>query len=179
VLVLPAAFLMRYMDNEATPTLTPVPGIDLDDYKRSLIERFTNAAIKYTLARLCAESSDRIPKWLVPVIASQLASGGDIGCSAAIVASWARYAEGTDELGDPIDVVDALRDELVDIARTQRTNPLAFIENRALFGDLVDNSRFASAYQDALLSLFEVGARMTVRRLAESGLPVIIPRSTP
>ena len=33
-----AEFLMRYMDTEATPTLLPVPGIDLPDYKRTLIE---------------------------------------------------------------------------------------------------------------------------------------------
>ena len=35
-----AEFLMRYMDTEATPTLLPVPGIDLPDYKRTLIETF-------------------------------------------------------------------------------------------------------------------------------------------
>ena len=34
--------LARYMDEEATPTLAPVPGVDLDDYKRTLIERFSN-----------------------------------------------------------------------------------------------------------------------------------------
>ena len=58
------------------PTLEPVPGVDLDDYKHQLIERFANPEIKDTLARLCAESSDRIPKWLVPVIRHQLAHDG-------------------------------------------------------------------------------------------------------
>ena len=61
-------FLLGYMDDEATPTLAPVPGVDLDAYKHQLIERFANPEIRDTLARLCAESSDRIPKWLVPVI---------------------------------------------------------------------------------------------------------------
>ena len=69
-------FLLDYMDLEATPTLEPVPGIDLDVYKQTLIERFSNAEVRDTIARLCAESSDRIPKWLVPVIRMQLASGG-------------------------------------------------------------------------------------------------------
>ena len=64
------------MDGEATPTLSPVPGIDLDDYKQQLIERFANPEIRDTLARLCAESSDRIPKWLVPVIRHNLDAGG-------------------------------------------------------------------------------------------------------
>ena len=53
----------------------PVPGIDLDRYKTNLIERFSNGAIRDTLARLCAESSDRIPKWLLPVVRDNLATG--------------------------------------------------------------------------------------------------------
>ena len=158
-----AAFLTRYMDREATPTLRPVPGIDLEAYKVTLIERFSNPEVRDTLARLCAESSDRIPKWLLPVIRDQLASGGEIVCGAAIIASWARYAEGVDEQGEPIDVVDPLRDELVAIAGTQRENPLAFIQNRQLFGDLADDERFTTAYLAALTSLFERGALATVR----------------
>ena len=57
-----------YMDEEATPTLAPVPGVDLDEYKRTLIERFSNPEVRDTIPRLCAESSDRIPKWLLPVV---------------------------------------------------------------------------------------------------------------
>ncbi len=158
-----SSFLRRYMDREATPTLHPVPGIDLAEYKNTLIERFLNPEVRDTLARLCAESSDRIPKWLVPVIREQLDSGGEIECSAAIVASWARYDEAIDEQGEPINVVDALRDELVAIAATQRQNPLAFIQNRALFGDLADDERFSAAYLAALTALFERGAHATVR----------------
>ena len=61
-----AEFLRAYMDSEATPTLKPVPGIDLPDYKRTLIERFANPGVQDTIARLCFGSSDRIPKWLLP-----------------------------------------------------------------------------------------------------------------
>ena len=93
------AFLLGYMDSEATPTLAPVPEVDLDGYKHTLIERFSNPQIRDTVARLCAESSDRIPKFLLPVIRAQLVTGGEIRRSAAVVASWARYAEGVDEQG--------------------------------------------------------------------------------
>ena len=51
-----AGFTRAYMDREATPTLAPVPGVDLDDYKATLIERFANPEIRDTLARLAAES---------------------------------------------------------------------------------------------------------------------------
>ena len=160
-------FLLGYMDHEATPTLQPVPGVDLQQYKNQLIERFANPQIRDTLARLCAESSDRIPKWLLPVIREQLASGGEIARSALVVASWARYAEGQDEQGQPIEVVDRLRDQLIERARGQREEPLNFISDRDLFGDLIDNERFVLAYRAALDSLHSRGALATLKAMQE------------
>src|SRR6266571_3278221 len=156
------AFLLGYMDEEATPTLAPVPGVDLDGYKHTLIERFSNPQVRDTIARVCAESSDRIPKWVLPVIRQQLSMGGEIKRSAAIVASWARYAEGVDEQGQPIQVVDRLKDRLMEIARRNREDPEGFIANRELFGDLADDQRFVTAYRTALVSLHERGAQATL-----------------
>jgi mannitol 2-dehydrogenase len=161
-------FLLGYMDEEATPTLSPVPGVDLDKYKHTLIERFSNPEVRDTIARLAAESSDRIPKWVLPVIREQLAKGGDIKRSAAIVASWARYAEGVDEQGLPIEVVDRLKDSLMQIASRNREDPDAFIANRELFGDLIDDKRFVTAYRSALASLHDRGARATLESLVEA-----------
>jgi mannitol 2-dehydrogenase len=164
-----AGFLLAYMDREATPTLEPVPGIDLGAYKHQLIERFSNAQVKDTVARLCAESSDRIPKWLLPVIRHNLDTGGEIDRSVAVVASWARYAEGVDEQGEPIEVVDRLKDTLVATAQRQiKDEPLAFIADRDLFGDLIDNDRFVATYRTMLDSLHEKGARATLEALAAS-----------
>ena len=156
-------FLLGYMEEEAAPTLPPVPGIDLHRYERELLERFANPHVRDTVARLCAESSDRIPKWLLPVIRSRLANGGEITRAAAIVASWARYAEGVDEQGGPIDVVDRLRDRVMANARR---GPDAFIADRELFGDLAEDPRFAEAVRGALRSLHERGARATLAALA-------------
>jgi mannitol 2-dehydrogenase len=160
-----ARFLLTYMDTEATPTLEPVPGIDLHAYKRNLIARFSNPQVRDTVARLCAESSDRIPKWLLPVIRHNLQGGGPIALSTAIVASWARYAEGVDEEGNPIEVVDRLRDTLTAAAGDQGSDPLAFVRNRDLFGELVEDDRFTSAYLTVLDSLHRKGARATLQDL--------------
>lgn len=161
-------FLLGYMREEGSPTLAPVPGVDLETYRLTLIERFANPEIKDTLARLCAESSDRIPKWLVPVIHHQLAHGGEVKRSAAVVASWARYAEGIDEQGAPIEIVDRLKDTLTAIAAENRTRPSAFIDNRELFGDLADHPRFHEAYVQTLNSLHKLGARVTLQALVAS-----------
>jgi mannitol 2-dehydrogenase len=159
------AFLLGYMDEEATPTLPPVPGVDLEGYKHTLIERFSNPQVRDTIARLCAQSSDRIPKWLLPVIREQLTVGGEIRRSAAVVASWARYAEGVDERGEPIEVVDRFADSLTQLARRERTEPGVFIANRDVFGDLAEDKRFVAAYLSALDSLHQRGARATLQSL--------------
>ncbi|MCY1238798.1 Mannitol 2-dehydrogenase [compost metagenome] len=161
-------FVLDYMDKEATPTLQPVPGIDLPLYKRTLIERFSNEHVRDTLARLCAESSDRIPKFLLPVVLANLDNGRDISRSAAVVASWARYVEGIDERGQAIEVVDRLKEPLTAAAARQHQDPLAFIRNREVFGDLVDNESFVKAYATALDQLHEVGARATLETLAST-----------
>jgi mannitol 2-dehydrogenase len=159
------AFIRGYMDNEAEPTLDPVPGVDLEEYKRTLIERFSNPEIRDTIARLCAESSDRIPKWVVPVARVQLAHDGELARCAAIIASWARYAEGVDEQGEPIEVVDRRREQVMALAKRQHDDPLAFLTPRDLFGDLIERGSFVDAYLFALRSLHERGARATLEAL--------------
>jgi mannitol 2-dehydrogenase len=170
-----AEFLLAYFDTEGIPTLRPVPGIDLHAYTRGLIERFANPGVRDTVARLCAYSSDRIPKWLLPVLRANLAAGGPIRLASATVASWARYAEAVDEHGEPIEVVDNLAASLVPIARSQQVHPTAFIENTALFGDLARVPRFVEAYRWALDSLHTRGARATLEVLLRGDTKAVRP----
>ncbi|GAA6524779.1 mannitol dehydrogenase family protein [Intrasporangium sp. DVR] len=163
-------FLLGYMEREGSPTLPDVPGVDLDAYRHQLIERFANPEVRDTLARLCAESSDRIPKWLVPVINRNLETGGEIERSALVVASWARYAEGIDEQGAPIEVVDRIRDRVMAAAARQSEDTLAFIRDPDLFGRLSQDPRFTEAYAAGLDSLHAKGARATLEARRERDL---------
>jgi mannitol 2-dehydrogenase len=79
-----------------------------------------------------------------------------------VVASWARYAEGVDERGEPIEVVDGRREEVMARARAQSEDPLAFLRDPSLFANLVEEPRFTAPYLEALRMLHERGARATV-----------------
>jgi mannitol 2-dehydrogenase len=164
-------FLLGYMLEEAIPTLPPVAGIDLEAYAHTLLDRFASAAVRDTLVRNCADTSDRMPKFLFPVVREQLKAGAEVRRAIGVIASWARYAEGIDEQGQPIDVVDPLRGPLMAEARRQREEPLAFISNREVFGDLVDDTRFAALFASALTSLHQNGARATVKMLSADSPP--------
>jgi mannitol 2-dehydrogenase len=157
-----AQFLLDYMTAEAIPTLRPVPGVDLLGYANQLIERFSNPEVRDTVARLCANASDCIPKFLLPVVRDQLAAGRPVTRSAAVVAAWARDAEGTDERGEPHELDDDLAPQLQAAARRQRRHLLAFIEdNRTVFGELADEPRFTGVYGSILTSLLDRGVRST------------------
>ncbi|MBI5160297.1 MAG: mannitol dehydrogenase family protein [Micrococcales bacterium] len=156
------ALLRRYMAEEATPTLEPVPGVDLARYRETLIERFQNPAIGDSLARLAAYTSDRIPVFLLPVVRANLEHGRPVALSAAIVASWARYAEAVDEEGEPIEVVDYAAAQLTALAREEHEHPGAFVRNAVFFGRLADDPRFLTPYSSALDRLHSVGARATL-----------------
>jgi mannitol 2-dehydrogenase len=168
-----ARFLLDYMTSEAIPTLRPVPGVDLPGYANQLIERFSNPEVRDTVARLCANASDCIPKFLLPVIREQLAAGGPVTRSAAVVASWARDAEGTDESGEPHELDDDLAPQLRAAARRQRTDVTAFLKgNRAVFGELADDPRFTAVYSAILTSLLDRGVRSTFADLDQ-----LVPRA--
>ncbi len=94
--------------------------------------------------------------------------GGPIQLSTAVVASWARYSDGVDEQGQPINIVDRLADRLHERAARQRQEPLAFVSDREVFGDLVDEPVFVAGYLDVLDSLYAVGARATLEKLVSA-----------
>jgi mannitol 2-dehydrogenase len=164
-----ARLLLGYMTAEAMPTLAPVPGVDLTAYGAGLVERFASPAVADTLARLCVDASDRIPTFLLPVVHERLAQGGEVPLAALVVAAWARYAEGVDEQGDPIDVVDRRRADVMARAARTREDPLAFLLDESLFGTLSGTLAFTEAYAAALQSLQERGARATLERWLDAG----------
>lgn len=94
--------------DEVTPTLKPVPGIDLDDYKNTLIERFSNPKIRDRLPRLCANGSAKLPKFVLGSLRDKLQVGGAIDYLSLTIAAWCRYLNGCDDLNRPIVIDDLL-----------------------------------------------------------------------
>ena len=162
-----AAYLTTYLDEEAAPTLEALPG--LDAFKDALLDRWRNPAVADTLDRIRTDSSDRLPAWLLPVVVDNLATGGPVRASALACAAWARACEGYDDQGRPLPVLDRAAAELSRAAAAQADDPAAFLAQRHLFGDLVDDPRFRSAFLAARASLVEHGALATAARFLDGG----------
>lgn len=151
-----ADFLRAFMDKEATPVLDEVEGIDLEAYKDSLMERFANPNIKDSVSRICSESSAKLPKFLIPTIHENLASGGSIEYATLVIAAWCYISDKQiDKNQRPVEIIDALSEKLHQEAKQTKTDPMAFVKQESIFGNLADNERFKKLYTGMVQKIYE------------------------
>jgi mannitol 2-dehydrogenase len=155
-------YLARLMDDEVTPLLPEAPGIDMAAYTRTLLERFANPEIKDQLARLCARGSVKVPTFILPSIAEALEHGRPFALLTLAVAGWFRYLRGVDDDGNAIEIKDALKDRLHDLALSGGNDPRPLLGERGIFGDLAENAAFTASLEHALRALDRGGLRATL-----------------
>ena len=153
----------RLMD-EVTPTLQPLPGIDISDYKQTLIERFSNPKVQDQLSRLCLNGSDKLPKFVFGSLRDQLQQGGAIDYLSLVIAVWFRYLTGQDEQDQPLPIDDPMADILTERAKRGGEDPAELLSLTELFGDLSQSSRFRQAVTDHLQRLYAVGTVETLKK---------------
>jgi mannitol 2-dehydrogenase len=161
-----ARYLQRFHDDEVTPSLPPVPGIDVEDYKRVVAERFANPEVRDQVARVCLDGTSKFPKFLVPTVESQLDRGGSVRLSALALAGWCQYLLGKADDGADITIsADPRLDTAIEHAKASLTEPAAFLGMDVVFGErLGSDPAFVSAFSQALDSLREVGTHATLDR---------------
>jgi fructuronate reductase/mannitol 2-dehydrogenase len=167
------AYVARLMDDEVTPLLPPVPNVDLTAYKRTLLERFANPALKDELARLCSRGSTKMPTFLLPSIAEALQRGGRHDLLSLAVAGWFRYLRGTDYDDNTIEIKDALKDRLQKLAVASGNDPRALLGERGVFGDLGLNAGFVASLRQTLCNLERDGLRTTIESALERPAPEV------
>lgn len=157
-----AHYVERMMDDEVTPLLPQPDGIDLADYKRSLLQRFANPAISDGLARLCRRGSTKMPHHLLPSLREALAQGRPHRLLTLALAGWFRYLQGTDERGIPLVLDDPHAGRLQALARAGATDPRPLLGFRSVFGDLSENDVFVAELHAALVRLDRYGVRASL-----------------
>jgi len=155
-------YLSNFMDVEMTPLVGAVPGVDLDWYKKSLLERFSNADIRDTVLRICSGGSAKIPGFILPAIQDALKQEKSIRALTCVVASWLRFCLAEDENGQAIPIEDVLASKLTEVAKKAKANPKPYLEMRDIFGNLGENDKFVTELGFLLKSLYEDGAKATL-----------------
>ena len=151
--------MQALMDRETEPTLRPVPGIDLPTYKRTLVERFANPAIKDTVERVNTDAPLNV---LVDPIRDRLRDDQPVELLSLALAAWLRRVRGEDEQGAPIDVRHPLAPLLKEKAVEGGPDPRPLLSITQLFGDAGQDRRLIEPVGRWLGLLYGKGARETL-----------------
>lgn len=156
-------FVWQMMQEEVKPLLPAIPGVDIDEYCKTLIERFSNPTIMDQLPRICLGASGKIPQFIMPSIAEAIAAHAPFRRLCFVAAAWFRYINGVDDKGEKFEVVDPMRDELQSKARAGGTNPAELLSIKSLFGDdLRSDQRFLQEMTTAMEDIARDGIMKTI-----------------
>ena len=173
------AFISETMAREIQPTLPPLPGLDLDAYRASLLPRFTNPALGHRTRQIAMDGSQKIPQRLLAPIRDRLAAGLPFPRLALGVAAWLHFLRGYDEAGNAFPIEDPLAqplaggmadaarqtEKLFD-ARTREQARVRIIAGFApVFGDLAQSPVFVEAVAAQLELLCAHGVTGALTRL--------------
>ena len=150
-------YVRKMVIDEAIPTLTPVPGTDFNDYLDLIESRFANPEIGDTIARLCTDPSNRLPKFILPITQSNLDSEGSITGTALVIALWCRYCAYTADAANNTVLNDEQAPRLQALALEAKTAPEGFLAMEDVFGTLGQNPRFVAEFSFWLSKLWAEG----------------------
>ncbi len=156
-------FLDKVETEEIIPNVPPVPDTDLAAYFATVRGRFANPEVADTERRLCFDGSNRQPKFIIPSVRDGLAAGTPIAGLALVSALWCRYCTGVTETGTEVAANDPNWARLQPLALAARGDPVVWLGQRAIYGELAGNAAFQSAFGAALASLWANGVKATLR----------------
>jgi fructuronate reductase len=107
-----ASAAYRLMLDDVRPTLVPPPGLDLDEYCRSVLRRFANPALAYTTAQVAMDGSVKLPARVLGTIRDRLAAGALPESASLVVAAWMAYVARSAQGGNGRGLDDPLAPEL-------------------------------------------------------------------
>ena len=164
-----SALFRRIQNEEIAPYVAPVPGMTPDAYVALIKKRFSNPAIHDTTRRVAFDGSARHTGFVLPVLRDALAAGGSVTGLSLVEALWARMCTGTRENGTVIEPNDPGWSDLRASAEAARRRPKAWLEQRNIYGALVEETRFVEAFTEWLGVIWTEGTAAALERYLRDG----------
>ncbi|MEO0543146.1 MAG: mannitol dehydrogenase family protein [Pseudomonadota bacterium] len=161
-------FFKQTMIHEVAPNVQPVQGMTPTAYLELIDRRFANAEIVDTTRRVAFDGSSRQSGFIVPSIRDALANGHPVDGLALMSALWMRYCLGVREDGSPIAPNDPSAGELKIVAERALNNPSQWISQEKYYGNVGNNTRFASAFDRWVNVLNDRGVRAALGQINEA-----------
>ncbi|MCF1709235.1 mannitol dehydrogenase family protein [Tabrizicola sp. J26] len=154
-----AAFLSKVERDDIVPFVAPVPNTDLGSYLRLIESRFANPEIADTVRRLCLDGSNRQPKFILPSLRDNLASGRVPEGLILECALWCRYCAGTTDSGAVTAPNDPNWDRLTIVAQSAKDDPSRWLAMDDIYGEIGRDPRVRSSFTKWLNALWSRGTR--------------------
>jgi mannitol 2-dehydrogenase len=161
------AMFHRIAKQEIAPHVAAVPDKTPQAYIDLIARRFANPEIADTTRRVAFDGSSRHSGFIVPSIRDGLARGTPVDGLALVSAIWSRYCLGRTEDGVEIAPNDPAWPALQAAAIKAQDSPVAWLEQRSVYGDLKDAPRFVVAFGDAYAQLQTAGLEATIEAYAQ------------
>ncbi|MCR9138970.1 MAG: mannitol dehydrogenase family protein [Alphaproteobacteria bacterium] len=154
-------FLEAMMCREIMPTLQ-VPGVDLNAYVASLLNRFANTALNHRTMQIAMDGSQKIPQRILGTIRECRRTNRTHDRLILAVAAWIRHLAGKTANGQVYVVEDPQARYFGEVAATTLPDVNAFgaaiLDIESVFGrDLSSDESFRSRVLSQLRILFESG----------------------
>lgn len=146
-----------FVKQEVIPQLEYLPNVDYEIYFERVKSRFSNAMINDSTARIISGTSDKFPKFVLPIVLKQVETHKpSLQYAAIIVAAWWKYLNKEKHKNNMADVQDQLKAIWIDIFEDEVQSIDEFIGYSPIFGDLKDVPEFFDFYKEAILA-FQAG----------------------
>ncbi|MGJ1386884.1 mannitol dehydrogenase family protein [Sphingobacterium spiritivorum] len=170
-------FVRDFMDTDITPHVPPPTGIDLKEYKQTLIERFANPAVSDQISRLCFDGISKFPVYIMPNLLKMIKDNQELSRVAFLIASYRHYLKyQTDDKQQQFEIAEPwLTAE--DRERTKSNNPVDFLRLSAFRStDLTAVASFVELYTGFTHSIREKGLKEVLQciKCAKGGLQSIL-----
>lgn len=161
-------FVWQMMQQEVKPLLPDIPGVDIDQYCDTLMERFSNPTIMDQIPRVALNASGKIPQFIMPSIAEQIWAKGPFRRLCFVAGAWFRYVNGIDDKGNSFEVDDPLREQLQALAKAGGNDPRQLLSVKTLFGDdLRSDERFVNEVSTAMKLIAKDGVLATLPKYVD------------
>jgi mannitol 2-dehydrogenase len=157
-------YVRQLIRDEIAPLLPTVPGLDVEKYSSTVIDRFSNPRITDQLSRLAARGSTKMPTYLLPSLHEAIAAGRPHALLTLAIAGWIRYLRGTDLAGRVISIEDPQGKLLKTLATIGQNNPEPLMRHNEIFGDLQSAPGFTDRLRQAIDAIDTRGVAAALRR---------------
>ncbi|MEU5725561.1 mannitol dehydrogenase family protein [Micromonospora sp. NPDC047738] len=149
------------MVQDVAPTLRVPDGLDLDYYRRQVLTRFANPALRHRTVQVAMDGSQKLPVRLLGTVRDRLSAGEVPRHATLAVAAWMVYvARGRDMRGRELPLDDPLADRLRAAAAPADGDPHRLVDSLLgvpeIFGaDLAEHDGFRATLIDHVARLLK------------------------